>query len=78
MFPGMHLRQLIQPDRGWLDAPTPRRVRWVALAACAGLAVYGFSVGFWRDPVMGCYVAVKLPLLVALTLLCNGLLNGRL
>mgnify|MGYP006334725189 CR=1 FL=1 len=56
----MNLRQLIQPDADWLDAPTPRRVAWVALTACAGLAIYGFTVGFWRDPVMGAYVAVKM------------------
>jgi hypothetical protein len=74
----MNLRELIQPDSGWLDAPTPRRVLWVALAAGAGLAAYGFTVGFWRDPVMGAYVAVKLPLLIVLTLVCNGLLNGLL
>jgi hypothetical protein len=74
----MNLRELIQPDRGWLDAPTTRRVAEVAFAACAGLALYGFTVGCWRDPVMGGYVAVKLPLVVALTLLCNGLLNGML
>jgi hypothetical protein len=49
----MHLRQLIQPATDWLDAPTPRRVVWVALTAVAGLAVYGFTVGFWRDPLMG-------------------------
>jgi hypothetical protein len=71
-------RQLIQPDEGWLDSPTPRRVLEVALAATVGLALYGFTVGFWRDPLMGGYVAVKLPLLVALTLICNGLLNGLL
>lgn len=74
----MNLRQLIQPDDGWLDAPEFRRVRWVAGAAAAGMAVYGFTVGFWRDPLMGVYVAVKMPLLIALTLLCNGLLNGLL
>ena len=74
----MNLRRLIQPDDGWLDAPTPRRVFQVAVMAFAGLAFYGFTVGYWRDPVMGVYVAVKLPLLVALTLMCNGLLNGLL
>ncbi|MES2438998.1 MAG: hypothetical protein V4584_08020 [Verrucomicrobiota bacterium] len=74
----MHLRQLIQPESDWLDAPTPRRVARVAATASVGLAVYGFTVGFWRDPVMGFYVAVKMPLLVALTLTCNGLLNGLL
>lgn len=74
----MHLRELIQPSTDWLDVPTPRRVAWVAVTACAGLAVYGFTVGFWRDPLMGFYVAVKMPLLIALTLACNGLLNGLL
>jgi hypothetical protein len=74
----MNLRRLIQPDPDWLDAPTPQRVAAVALTACVGLAIYGFTVGFWRDPLMGAYVAVKLPLLVALTLACNGLLNGLL
>ena len=74
----MHLRRLIQPDTDWLDAPTPGRIAKVALMAIAGLACYGFSVGYWRDPLMGVYVAVKLPLLVALTLACNSLLNGLL
>ena len=74
----MKLRELIQPDAGWLDSPGPGRVAWVALAAIGGLAVYGFTVGFWRDPLMGGYVAVKMPLLVFVTLLCNGLLNGLL
>lgn len=74
----MNLRQLIQPDPGWLDASSPGRVAWVAGAAIAGLGIYGFTVGFWRDPLMGAYVALKLPLLVALTLVCNGLLNGLL
>ena len=74
----MHLRPLIQPAPDWLDAPTSGRVLRVALTAVAGLALYGFTVGFWRDPLMGVYVAVKLPLLIALTLACNGLLNGLL
>ncbi|RYD22462.1 MAG: hypothetical protein EOP88_07995 [Verrucomicrobiaceae bacterium] len=74
----MNLRELIQPDTAWLDEPTPGKVVPVAVMACAGLALYGFTVGFWRDPVMGGYVAVKLPLLVALTLACNALLNGLL
>lgn len=74
----MTLRPLIQPDANWLDSPSPRQVAQVALTACAGLAIYGFSIGFWRDPLMGVYVAVKLPLLIALTLGCNGFLNGLL
>lgn len=74
----MNLRQLIQPEPGWLDAPDLHRVLWVACTAALGLGVYGFTMGFWRDPVMGAYVALKLPLVVALTLICNGLLNGLL
>ncbi|MCX6873912.1 MAG: hypothetical protein NTW21_08895 [Verrucomicrobia bacterium] len=74
----MTFRQLIHPAADWLDAPTPRRVTEVALITCAGLAAYGFTVGYWRSPLMGVYVAVKMPLLIALTLGCNGLLNGLL
>jgi hypothetical protein len=74
----MFLRRLLQPTDDWLDAPTPQRVAAVAATAIAGLAFYGFTVGFWRDPMMGVYVAVKMPLLVVLTLACNGLLNGLL
>jgi hypothetical protein len=74
----MHLRRLIHPAPDWLDEPTARRVVAVAGATVAGMALYGFSVGYWRSPLMGCYVAVKMPLLIALTLGCNGLLNGLL
>ncbi len=74
----MQLRQLLQPTADWLNAPTPSQVARVALTAVAGFAVYGFTVGTWRDPLMGAYVAMKLPLLIALTLTCNGLLNGLL
>lgn len=74
----MTLRGLIQPDDAWLERPTSRQVVWVGCAALAGLALYGFTVGFWRDPLMGVFVAVKLPLLILLTLACNALLNGML
>lgn len=74
----MHPRQLIQPADGWLDEPDTARMTRVALIAVLGLGIYGFSVGYWRDPRMGVYVAMKLPMLVAVTLLCNALLNGLL
>lgn len=60
----------------WIEQPSGRRVAAVALAALAGLAVYGLTVGWWRSPVMGVYVAVKMPLLIVCTLGCNALLNG--
>lgn len=60
----------------WIEQPTARRVGAVALAALAGLAAYGLTVGWWRSPMMGLFVAVKMPLLIICTLGCNALLNG--
>lgn len=50
----------------------------LALVILAGCAAYGFSIGLWRSPLQGCYVAVKMPLLVFLTVGANGMLNGML
>jgi hypothetical protein len=74
----MTVRELILPQSGWLESPGQGRVRWLAAATLIGMAAYGFSVGFWRAPMMAVFVAVKMPLLVFLTLACNGLLNGLL
>ena len=46
------------------------------LAVIVGAGLYGFTIGFWRAPEMGLYVAIKLPLLIFLVLLVNGLING--
>lgn len=43
-----------------------------------GCLLYGFSIGLWRAPLMGAYVAIKLPLLIFLTVGANGLINGML
>lgn len=74
----MHFRHLIHPAPDWLDSASPRRVAQVALIAGLGFALYGFTIGFWRAPLMGAYVAIKFPLLIVLTLASNGLLNGLL
>lgn len=74
----MKLRPWIQPKPDWLDQPSVAQSIKTGAVAFVGLALYGFSVGFWRDPLMACYVAIKIPLLVALTLGANGLLNGLL
>ena len=47
-----------------------------ALAVLIGGGLYGFTIGFWRAPEMGLYVAIKLPLLIFLVLTVNGLING--
>ncbi|MDA0814496.1 MAG: hypothetical protein O3C21_19145, partial [Verrucomicrobia bacterium] len=43
-----------------------------------GCALYGATLGLWRAPLQAAYVAVKLPLLIGLTLVINGMLNGML
>lgn len=41
-----------------------------------GCGFYGASLGLWRAPLMALYVGIKMPLLIFLTLIVNGLLNG--
>jgi len=72
------IRRLLQPSAELLDDPSPGNIARTAGIAAVALAAYGFTTGYWRSPVMGCYVAVKMPLLVACTLACNAMLNGLL
>lgn len=72
------MRHILRPDAAWVLAMNGRRAVGVAVIAAIGLAFYGFTVGYWRSPLMGCYVAIKMPLLIACTLVCNALLNGFL
>lgn len=72
------IRRLLQPQADLLDDPSPGKIARTAGIAALALAAYGFTTGFWRSPELGLYVAIKMPLLVACTLLCNGMLNGLL
>jgi hypothetical protein len=62
--------------REWLEQPTEARLAACAVAILMGGAAYGFTLGLWRAPLMGGYVALKLPMLITLTLLTNGLINS--
>lgn len=68
----------LSPTADSLRAPSPGDIARTALVALLGFGIYGLTVGWWRSPLMGVFVAVKMPLLIALTLGCNGLLNGML
>ena len=43
-----------------------------------GAGSYGAVMGSWRDPQQAMYTGIKLPLVMLLTTLGNGLLNGML
>ncbi len=72
------MRDLLTPSAQTLEAPSLRAISRTAMVAALGFGIYGFTMGYWRSPMMGCYVAMKMPLLIACTLACNGLLNGLL
>ncbi len=47
-------------------------------AIIIGCGMYGVALGLWRSPLMGFYAGIKMPLLIFVTLLVNGLINGML
>lgn len=72
------MRDLLDPKISTLSESRTSDLVRTALVTTGGFALYGFTVGFWRSPVMGVYVAIKMPMLIACVLGCNGLLNGLL
>ena len=62
----------------WIHAPSKEKILLTIGTIIIGCGLYGATIGIWRSPLMGFYVALKLPLLIFLTLGCNGILNGIL
>jgi hypothetical protein len=50
----------------------------LTLAIVLGAGAYGFAIGLWRSPLQAGYVAIKMPILVAATLVVNAMINGML
>lgn len=48
------------------------------VAIVIGAGAYGAVMGSWRGPLQAFYTGIKLPLVILLTTLGNGLLNGML
>jgi len=74
------LRGNPQDLREWVgseDSP-PRHTTLCLLVIIIGFAFYGATAGLMRGSLMAGYVAIKMPLLIFLTLACNGLMNGML
>ena len=66
------------PIQLWIGDWRAARVLFYVAVTVAGTAAFGMVLGAWRDPVQGLYTAIKFPLIVLLTALGNGLLNGML
>jgi hypothetical protein len=62
----------------WLVRRDSRLTWFCVISVVTGAGAYGSVMGCWWSPLQGLYVAIKLPLLVLLTSLGNGLLNGML
>jgi len=73
----------------FLRADEHLRYQWVVrqrarlIWFCIGLiiigsGIYGATIGIWREPLQALYTGIKLPLVILLTTIGNGLLNGML
>lgn len=72
------LRGEPEPINSWIQQWNPGRALLHMGVIVLGTGLYGAAMGYWRDPLQSVYVAVKFPLIILLTTLGNGLLNGML
>jgi hypothetical protein len=76
------VRLLLQGEpvcwRAWADARPAHSAAWCVGAIILGAGLYGAAMGSWRDSWQALYTATKLPLVILLTAIGNGLLNGML
>jgi hypothetical protein len=64
--------------RDWIARRQANLILFCTAAIVVGAGAYGAVMGCWRNPLQALYVAIKLPLVILLTTLGNGLLNGML
>jgi hypothetical protein len=73
---------LLRGDLGvlvdWSQHWTWRRVTLCVGILVAGCGVYGGAIGWWHSPQQALYSAIKLPAVLLLTSVTNGMLNGIL
>ncbi len=62
----------------WTQPGHLRAVTMNVAVILFGAGLYGATMGWWRDPWQGFYVAIKFPLVILLTTLGNALLNAML
>lgn len=62
----------------WTREIDRKRLGTWMTTAVLGAGLFGAAMGWWRAPEQALYTAVKFPLVVLLTMLGNGALNGML
>src|SRR4051812_44914238 len=77
-FVSVFLRADAGTFQDWVIGRQSQLIGFCVLAIVAGAGTYGAVMGSWSTPVQALYAAVKLPLVILLTTLGNGLLNGML
>jgi hypothetical protein len=61
-----------------LGKPTAFAIAGYAAMILIGSGIYGATLGLWRGPLQAFYTAIKFPLVIFLTCLGNGAINGML
>src|ERR1051326_6201831 len=62
----------------WVVAQRARLIWFCIGLIIVGSGIYGATIGIWREPLQALYTGIKLPLVILLTTIGNGLLNGML
>jgi len=75
---GVLLRGELEPITAWVGRWSARRFALHLAVIIIGAGLYGAAMGWWRDPQQALFVGIKFPLIILLTTLGNGLLNGML
>jgi hypothetical protein len=74
----MLLRGEREAMNAWIAEWSWHRALFHVGTILVGAGLFGAAVGWWRGPLQAVYTAAKLPLIILLTVLGNGLLNGML
>jgi len=72
------LRGEAQPVRSWMEQWSAGRLALCLAVIVAGTGAFGAALGWWRAGEQALFCAIKLPLILLLTSLGNGLLNAML
>src|SRR5258706_8467371 len=81
-LPSVGIDRFLRSGAGALHQWTirkPAATGWFCVASIiVGAGFYGAAIGSWRDGWQALFTGIKLPLVILLTTLGNGLLNGML